>query len=62
MKRSTGGESPPPRCLPDREGGLAHHALGRAVRLVALLNLGYFGVEFGVALRIGSVSLFLRLI
>lgn len=26
--------------------------------LVALLNLGYFGVEFGVALRISSVSLF----
>lgn len=32
--------------------------LRRAVRLVALLNLGYFGVEFGVALAIGSVSLF----
>lgn len=31
--------------------------LGRAVRLVALLNLAYFGVEFGVALHIGSVSL-----
>jgi Co/Zn/Cd efflux system component len=28
------------------------------VRLVALLNLGYFGVEFVVALTIGSVSLF----
>ena len=25
-------------------------ALGRAVRIVALLNLGYFGIEFGVAL------------
>jgi Co/Zn/Cd efflux system component len=33
-------------------------ALRRAVRLVALLNLGYCGVEFAVALRIGSVSLF----
>ena len=33
-------------------------ALRRTVRLVALLNLGYFGVEFGVALAIGSVSLF----
>ena len=33
-------------------------ALRRAVRLVALLNLGYFGVEFAVALGIGSVSLF----
>ena len=30
----------------------------RVVRLVAILNLGYFGVEFGVALAIGSVSLF----
>jgi Co/Zn/Cd efflux system component len=28
------------------------------VRLVALLNLAYFGVEFTVALGIGSVSLF----
>ena len=33
-------------------------ALRRAVRLVALLNLGYFGVEFAVAQSIGSVSLF----
>jgi Co/Zn/Cd efflux system component len=32
--------------------------LRRAVLLVALLNLAYFGVEFGVALHIGSVSLF----
>lgn len=31
--------------------------LRRAVRLVALLNLAYFGIEFVVALRIGSVSL-----
>jgi Co/Zn/Cd efflux system component len=30
----------------------------RVVRLVALLNLSYFGVEFSVALAIGSVSLF----
>ena len=30
----------------------------RAVRLVVLLNLGYFGVEFAVAMAIGSVSLF----
>ena len=28
------------------------------VRLVALLNLTYFGIEFAVALAIGSVSLF----
>ena len=33
-------------------------ALRRAVRLAALLNLGYFGVEFAVALAIGSVALF----
>src|SRR4051794_18824248 len=33
-------------------------ALRRVVRLVAILNLGYFGVEFAVALAIGSVSLF----
>jgi Co/Zn/Cd efflux system component len=33
-------------------------ALRRVVRLVALLNLFYFGVEFAVALAIGSVSLF----
>jgi Co/Zn/Cd efflux system component len=33
-------------------------ALRRVVRIVALLNLGYFGVEFAVALAIGSVALF----
>src|SRR3546814_4129606 len=33
-------------------------ALRRVVGTVALLNLAYFGVEFAVALRIGSVSLF----
>lgn len=32
--------------------------LRRVVFIVALLNLGYFGVEFAVALSIGSVSLF----
>ncbi|WP_020601825.1 cation transporter [Spirosoma spitsbergense] len=32
--------------------------LRRAVRLVALLNLAYFGIEFAVARSIGSVSLF----
>jgi Co/Zn/Cd efflux system component len=31
--------------------------LRRAVIIVALLNVAYFGVEFGVALSIGSVSL-----
>ena len=33
-------------------------ALRRVVAIVALLNLAYFGIEFAVALRIGSVSLF----
>jgi Co/Zn/Cd efflux system component len=33
-------------------------ALQRIVARVALLNVGYFGVEFSVALAIGSVSLF----
>ena len=33
-------------------------SLRRVVLVVALLNLGYFGVEFAVALAIGSVSLF----
>ena len=32
--------------------------LRRAILIVALLNLTYFGVEFAVARRIGSVSLF----
>jgi len=32
--------------------------LRQTVLLVALLNLAYFGVEFGVAIAIGSVSLF----
>jgi Co/Zn/Cd efflux system component len=32
--------------------------LRRAILTVALLNLAYFGVEFAVALAIGSVSLF----
>jgi Co/Zn/Cd efflux system component len=33
-------------------------SLRRVVLIVVALNLGYFGVEFGVALVIGSVSLF----
>jgi Co/Zn/Cd efflux system component len=32
--------------------------LRRVVRLVAVLNLAYFGVEFAVARVIGSVSLY----
>jgi Co/Zn/Cd efflux system component len=37
---------------------LSHSRLRRVVRWVALLNLGYFGIEFTVATAIGSVSLF----
>lgn len=33
-------------------------SMRRVVRLAAILNIAYFGVEFGVALAIGSVSLF----
>ncbi len=33
-------------------------SLRKVVIIVAVLNLGYFGVEFAVALAIGSVSLF----
>ena len=36
----------------------ARRTLRRVVRLVATLNLAYFGVEFAVATAIGSVSLF----
>ncbi len=36
----------------------AEAGLRRVVLIVALLNLGYFGIEFTVALAIGSVSLF----
>jgi Co/Zn/Cd efflux system component len=33
-------------------------ALRRTVKWVALLNFGYFGIEFAVALSIGSCLLF----
>jgi Co/Zn/Cd efflux system component len=36
----------------------ADPALRRVVAFVAALNLGYFGIEFSVALAIGSVALF----
>jgi Co/Zn/Cd efflux system component len=39
-------------------GPTSDPALRRAVRLVAILNLAYFAVEFAVALAIDSVSLF----
>lgn len=38
--------------------GVPGSELRRAVKIVAAANLGYFGVEFAVALAIGSVSLF----
>jgi len=37
---------------------ITDHQLRRVVRLVAVLNLAYFGIEFTVARMIGSVSLF----
>jgi Co/Zn/Cd efflux system component len=39
-------------------GGGSDSDLHRVVRRVALLSIGYFGIEFTVALAIGSVSLF----
>lgn len=44
--------------MTDTDRTTDHNALRRVVRTVALLNLGYFGIEFAVALAIGSVSLF----
>jgi Co/Zn/Cd efflux system component len=43
---------------PDPVLALSDPALRRVVRRAAFLNLGYFGVEFAVALAIGSVALF----
>ena len=37
---------------------MASNELRRAVAIVAAANLGYFGVEFAVAVSIGSVALF----
>src|SRR4029434_10569379 len=45
-----------PERQPGSEGAPA--GLRRVVGTVAALNLGYFGIEFAVALAIGSVSLF----
>ena len=42
----------------ERTDDVATTAVRRTVIAVALLNLGYFGIEFAVALAIGSVSLF----
>ena len=38
--------------------GTENSGLRRVIGAVAVLNLGYFAVEFVVALTIGSVSLF----
>ena len=45
-------------CTGDHTNTGMNSNLRRVVMLVAGLNLAYFGVEFAVALRIGSVSLF----
>jgi Co/Zn/Cd efflux system component len=37
---------------------ISNGSLRQVVRLVAILNLAYFGIEFSVARAIGSVSLF----
>jgi Co/Zn/Cd efflux system component len=37
---------------------ISHQALQRIIRLVALINLAYFGIELAAARAIGSVSLF----
>jgi len=52
--------APPPRNEDDTaRADAAHHpALRRTVGIVALANLAYFAVEFGVARHIGSVSLY----
>ena len=44
--------------MPQATDDAPSSALRRAVTIVALANLTYFGVEFAVALSIGSVSLF----
>ena len=44
--------------MPTTEPLQVDPGLRQVVRLVGLLNLGYFGVEFAVALAVGSVSLF----
>lgn len=44
--------------MPEIEEDVTQPSMRKAVRLVAFLNVGYFGVEIAVALAIGSVSLF----
>jgi Co/Zn/Cd efflux system component len=43
---------------PVSDNTLTNAALRRTIAIVALANLAYFGIEFAVALAIGSVSLF----
>jgi len=51
-------EAQPPAAI-ETMGHLARDdRLRRTVQVVVLLNLAYFGVEFAVAVSIGSVSLF----
>jgi Co/Zn/Cd efflux system component len=45
-------------CFYSMKSFTSDHDLRRIVRLVAFLNLAYFGIEFAVARLIGSVSLF----
>jgi Co/Zn/Cd efflux system component len=40
------------------DSAISDNSLRRVVRLVAILNLAFFGIEFAVARAIGSVSLF----
>ena len=42
----------------EQDGPAREQQLRATIRLVAVLNAAYFGVEFAVALTIGSVSLF----
>jgi Co/Zn/Cd efflux system component len=42
----------------DQQSTESHASLRRAVKYVAVANLAYFFVEFGMAHRIGSVALF----
>ena len=44
--------------MSDTHVDMTNHAIRRAVVWVMVLNLGYFGVEFAMALAIHSVSLF----
>lgn len=55
---SCSSDSPARRYVNSMSMQTSARGLRRAARSVALLNLGYFGLEFGGAVAIGSVSLF----